>query len=489
MINAATTASSASATGATAQPVEQGAALDGGLFAMLLAGLGAVPTPMPGAPQANSATPTTNSDGGAITINERGLPDLALLPAAGAGLTSTGLPAEGAPEAGFDPLLPAPDAGNGDAALPTLGSQPAAVPTPSAAAPWLATPATLPWSPVLIAPEPATAPAALAANSGEAAALATPPQVDAEAQMLPQSGPIEQASATVAAEMAGPLAAALAGSDDAGAAEPDLPQPAGSSPAGSAAASTAALANAANAAASAATSQVAAVPGTREAMASQHAKADAAAKSAVAAPERTAESAAGADDDTPAPATEAGGHNGNDALGLAPADAGSRAERPQAPARAAAAYAPPPVQIVMQMADAAARGAERVSIQLHPAELGQVEVHLEFDQDGAMHASIIADRPETLDLLQRDMRGLERSLSDAGVRLDSSGLSFSLKQDSNPQPQQQQQQQQPQQQAGGGQNEQRGRPHNPALMMLEQFAAPAARQSAALSLRLVDIQA
>ena len=41
----------------------------------------------------------------------------------------------------------------------------------------------------------------------------------------------------------------------------------------------------------------------------------------------------------------------------------------------------------------------------------------------------IADRPETLDMLQRDARVLERALNDAGLRADSGGLSFNLRSD------------------------------------------------------------
>jgi hypothetical protein len=44
-------------------------------------------------------------------------------------------------------------------------------------------------------------------------------------------------------------------------------------------------------------------------------------------------------------------------------------------------------------------------------------------------ALIATDRPETLDVLQRDARSLERSLEQAGLRLDSGGLSFALKRD------------------------------------------------------------
>ena len=37
------------------------------------------------------------------------------------------------------------------------------------------------------------------------------------------------------------------------------------------------------------------------------------------------------------------------------------------------------------------------------------------------------ERPETFELLQRDARGLEKALQDAGLKTDSGSLSFNLK--------------------------------------------------------------
>src|SRR3546814_7827105 len=64
---------------------------------------------------------------------------------------------------------------------------------------------------------------------------------------------------------------------------------------------------------------------------------------------------------------------------------------------------------------------------LHPAELGRIEVKLENASDGTLRAVISAERTETLDLLQRDARGLERALQEAGVKTDSGSLSFNLR--------------------------------------------------------------
>src|SRR3546814_18557062 len=72
-------------------------------------------------------------------------------------------------------------------------------------------------------------------------------------------------------------------------------------------------------------------------------------------------------------------------------------------------------------------GQDQISIKLHPAELGRIEVKLENASDGTLRAVISAERTETLDLLQRDARGLERALQAAGVKTDSGSLSFNLR--------------------------------------------------------------
>ncbi len=74
-----------------------------------------------------------------------------------------------------------------------------------------------------------------------------------------------------------------------------------------------------------------------------------------------------------------------------------------------------------------AAGQDRISIKLHPAELGRVDVRLDLGEDGVVRAALVAERPETLELLQRDARGLERALQQAGLQLDSGSLSFNLR--------------------------------------------------------------
>ena len=75
----------------------------------------------------------------------------------------------------------------------------------------------------------------------------------------------------------------------------------------------------------------------------------------------------------------------------------------------------------------AIRGQQR----LDPPSLGRIEIHLNMDSQGNAQAQLSADRPQTLEALQRDASSLERALKDAGLDLPG-GLSFSLKGDGKP---------------------------------------------------------
>ena len=97
------------------------------------------------------------------------------------------------------------------------------------------------------------------------------------------------------------------------------------------------------------------------------------------------------------------------------------AHRPQTPEQQ-----PVQNQIAVQMSKAAKDGIERIRIQLHPAELGRVEVKMEVAHDGRLTAVISADRPEALDMLRRDVNALEKALADAGLKTDSGSLNFTL---------------------------------------------------------------
>ena len=72
-------------------------------------------------------------------------------------------------------------------------------------------------------------------------------------------------------------------------------------------------------------------------------------------------------------------------------------------------------------------GDKHFDIRLDPPDLGQVEVHLSVSSDGRAQAHVTADKPQTLDALQRDQATLHRALKDAGLELANNSLNFSLK--------------------------------------------------------------
>ncbi|MCH7887693.1 MAG: flagellar hook-length control protein FliK [Proteobacteria bacterium] len=97
--------------------------------------------------------------------------------------------------------------------------------------------------------------------------------------------------------------------------------------------------------------------------------------------------------------------------------------------RAPSTPQPPAEQVALQLQIAIRKGLDRITIQLKPAALGTINITLDVASDGRVSAVIAADRSDTLELLQRDARGLERALQDAGLRTDSGSLSFNLRGD------------------------------------------------------------
>jgi flagellar hook-length control protein FliK len=82
-----------------------------------------------------------------------------------------------------------------------------------------------------------------------------------------------------------------------------------------------------------------------------------------------------------------------------------------------------PIEIGMQ----AMRGVTKFQIRLDPAELGRVEVKLEFREDGQVKANLVVDRVETLAMLKRDANTLQQAFEQAGLRQSPDGLQFSLR--------------------------------------------------------------
>ncbi|MDX2073107.1 MAG: flagellar hook-length control protein FliK [Alphaproteobacteria bacterium] len=94
----------------------------------------------------------------------------------------------------------------------------------------------------------------------------------------------------------------------------------------------------------------------------------------------------------------------------------------------ATASAPVVDQVVFNIKTAVKDGASKIQIQLDPVELGKLHIKIDLGSDGkATGVVVTADNKSTLDLLQRDARGLEQALADAGIKADSGSLSFNLR--------------------------------------------------------------
>lgn len=82
--------------------------------------------------------------------------------------------------------------------------------------------------------------------------------------------------------------------------------------------------------------------------------------------------------------------------------------------------------IAVEIARSIQNGVSRFEVRLNPPELGRIDVRLEMDGAGNVTARLAVEKSETLDLLQRDQRALEKALADAGLDGSKTELEFAL---------------------------------------------------------------
>ncbi len=90
---------------------------------------------------------------------------------------------------------------------------------------------------------------------------------------------------------------------------------------------------------------------------------------------------------------------------------------------------PPSVQIASAVLGRDGAWIDRLRVALEPAELGSVELTLTSERRGRTRALVLVERPETLELLQREQRTLERILLVSGLELEAGGLELGLRRD------------------------------------------------------------
>jgi flagellar hook-length control protein FliK len=128
-----------------------------------------------------------------------------------------------------------------------------------------------------------------------------------------------------------------------------------------------------------------------------------------------------------APQTSAA-KTGADALPpLAVTASAQHAAAPAAQLMQLAPQAVPLAGVAIEIASKAVAGKNHFDIRLDPPELGRIEVRLDVGRDGSISSHVIADRKDTLDLLQRDASGLQRAFEDAGLKTSDQGMQFSLR--------------------------------------------------------------
>ncbi len=99
-----------------------------------------------------------------------------------------------------------------------------------------------------------------------------------------------------------------------------------------------------------------------------------------------------------------------------------------APAQGTASSQPTPIHVVpIEIGLRAMSGSRQFDIRLDPDELGRVDVNLSISDKGEVSARLVVDRVETLHLLQRDARTLERAFEQAGLKPSDAGVDISLR--------------------------------------------------------------
>jgi len=111
---------------------------------------------------------------------------------------------------------------------------------------------------------------------------------------------------------------------------------------------------------------------------------------------------------------------------MTPEQAAAQAANTQA--QSAASTPPTPLHVVpIEIGLRALAGGRKFDIRLDPAELGRVDVSLDISDKGEVTARLVVDRVETLHMLQRDARTLERAFEQAGLKPSNAGVEITLR--------------------------------------------------------------
>jgi hypothetical protein len=91
----------------------------------------------------------------------------------------------------------------------------------------------------------------------------------------------------------------------------------------------------------------------------------------------------------------------------------------------------PVEQVKINVERAIKDGDSKITVQLKPMALGQVDINMQINDQGTAHILISVEKAETLELLQKDVKNLEKTLAEVGIKTDTSTLNFSLRDERN----------------------------------------------------------
>ena len=83
-------------------------------------------------------------------------------------------------------------------------------------------------------------------------------------------------------------------------------------------------------------------------------------------------------------------------------------------------------QIKVLIKQATNESHSEITIKLNPAELGKIDVKIDSHKQSGSIILIHVEKPDTLEMLQRDSRSLQAALADAGIDVQTGGLQFSM---------------------------------------------------------------
>ncbi|HQT75433.1 MAG TPA: flagellar hook-length control protein FliK [Rhodopila sp.] len=120
----------------------------------------------------------------------------------------------------------------------------------------------------------------------------------------------------------------------------------------------------------------------------------------------------------------------NQVAGLAPLTGALPSQPTEAakPSGGAMAPASPPDQVAMAVVSVATSAANnpQVTLHLHPADLGLVQIRIERSGPGLARIEVIAEKPDTLAMLQSSQAQLHQSLDLAGMPAAGRTLTFHI---------------------------------------------------------------